>query len=133
MMPNPQEPLSLTLIIETSPGVDAERLERWTRQLRTELRELNVGTVDLATNPAAPAGAKAVDAFSLGTLTMNVLPSLLPALLAYMQQWLTRTQDRTIKIKTQRGDQSVEVEFNRNAVSHDELESLVQSLMNSLS
>ncbi|MGH3936514.1 MAG: hypothetical protein ACRDS1_16310, partial [Pseudonocardiaceae bacterium] len=53
--------VSVLLALEPDPELDAEAGQRLTRQLRTELAELDIESVDLAAAGTAPDGAKGAD------------------------------------------------------------------------
>jgi len=75
-----------------------EELDRMTRQLLSELRELDVETVELKKDDHAPDGSKG-DPITLGTIAMEVLPVAIPSVIALVQAWVTRGQGRTVKFK----------------------------------
>ncbi len=124
---------NLTLqIIEKGQGADADELDRLTRQLRGELQELDLESVDLVRDKSAPQGTKSAEVVTLGALAMAVLPNALPKLIEFLNGWLTRGENRKIKIKSQVGDRSVEVEYSPKAMAQTELKSLVDTLTGAL-
>jgi hypothetical protein len=76
----------------------AEDIDWMTRQLLSELRELDVESVELTKGGAAPAGAKG-DPISIGSLALELLPSVLPSVVGLVQAWMSRGQGRTVKFK----------------------------------
>src|SRR5262245_16052 len=82
-MPSAPTAISLTLHIQGSGEVDADELDRLTRQLRDELEELGIESVELAREGTPPSGAKAVEPVSLGGLAIKILPAALPALIGH--------------------------------------------------
>ena len=76
-----------------------EELDRMTRQLLSELRELNVESAELAKGESAPTGTKSVDPIIMGNIAVAVLPSFLPKLVDFVQAWTSRGQGRTVKFK----------------------------------
>jgi hypothetical protein len=123
---------NLTLQINAGENADADELDRLTRQLLTEIKELEVESVELAKDETAPAGTKSIDAVTLGALAVAVLPTVVPKLIDLLQSWLMRGEGRAVKIKTQVGDRSVELEYSPKTVSPDELKSLVDKLSEAL-
>ncbi len=123
---------NLTLHIDAGEDADAEELDHLTRQLLGEIQELDVESVELAGDEVVPEGAKAVDPVTLGVLAVAVLPTVIPALITYLQTWSMRGAGRTVKLKTQKGDQSVEVEYDPKTMSPAELKSLVETLNETL-
>lgn len=95
-----------------------EELDRMTRQLLSELRELDVESVKLAKGELAPDGSKG-DPITIGAIAMEVLPVAIPSVIALVQAWMTRAQGRTVKFK------SKGIEFEG---SPEELQKLLVSL-----
>jgi hypothetical protein len=118
------------LILHIGAGEDADsgELDLLTRQLRIELLELQVESVDLVTSGKAPGGAKSAEAATLGALAVVVLPAVLPRLVEFLQGWTLRAEGRTVKIKTQVADRSIEVEFSPRTSSAKEMIRLVRTL-----
>ncbi len=75
-----------------------EDLDRMTRQLLSELRELDVESAELAKGAAALKGSKG-DPVTIGTIVVSSLPAVLPAVVALVQAWSSRGQGRTVKFK----------------------------------
>ncbi len=75
-----------------------EDLDRMTRQLLSELRELDVESVELAKGGPAPKGSKG-DPITIGSIALVVLPAVLPKVADLVQGWSTRGQGRTVKFK----------------------------------
>jgi hypothetical protein len=96
--------------VEAGPDALPEDIDRITRQLCSEIRELGVESISL-TAGAAPAGAKSADALTLGALTVCVLPPMIPKLMEYLESWVGRAKQRTVKIKIQAGDRMIDVEY----------------------
>ena len=76
----------------------AEEIDRMTRQLLSELRGLDVESAELTKGGAAPAGAKG-DPISIGSIALELLPSVLPSVVGLVQAWVSRGQGRTVKFK----------------------------------
>jgi hypothetical protein len=122
----------LLLQINAGPDADAEELDRLTRQLRNEIQELDVESVELVRGGAKPEGAKVLEVVTLGSLAVAVLPSVVPKLVEFLQNWLMRGENRRVKIKTQVGDRAVELEYSPSAMSQAELKGLVETLTSAL-
>jgi hypothetical protein len=75
-----------------------EELDRMTRQLLSELRELNVESAELTKGGLAPAGSKG-DPIALGSIALELFPAVLPSVIGLVQSWMTRGQGRTVKFK----------------------------------
>jgi hypothetical protein len=131
-MPSNKKVANLTLQVDAGQDADTEELDQLTRRLFGEIRELDVESVELAGGEAVPAGAKSAEAITLGVLAVAVLPTLLPELVRFLQAWSLRGENRTIKIKTQAGDRAVELEYNPSTMSLDQVQSLVETLNETL-
>ena len=123
----------ITLLLDAGADAGAEELDQLTRQLRDELAELpEVQSADMLHAGAAPRGSKAIDPISLGALAVSILPSAVPKLVDLLGGWLLRGENRKIKIKTQMGDRSVELEYSPSAMSQADLKQLVDTLTDAL-
>ena len=75
-----------------------EDLDKMTRNLLKELRGTNVESANLVSIGTAPEGSKG-DPVTIGTLALEVLPVVLPSVIALVQAWVMRGQGRTVKFK----------------------------------
>ena len=131
-MQSPKQELNLLVEIDPGAQIGADQLDLQTRSLREELFELGVNAVDLVRSETTPPGAKSAEAVTLGSLALVVLPSFLPKLIDYLQSWTQREQNRRVKIKTQVGDRSIELDYLPSSLSAKELSHLVDTLTESL-
>ena len=89
----------IQLNIEVSAGDATEdEIDRMTRHLLHEMRELDVESAQLAKGGPAPVGSKG-DALTMGAIVLQVLPAVLPSVLGLLQAWVSRGQGRTVKFK----------------------------------
>jgi hypothetical protein len=75
-----------------------EDIDWMTRQLLSELRELDVESAELTKGGSAPVGTKG-DPFTIGSIAIQVLPTVLPSVIGLVQAWASRGQGRTVKFK----------------------------------
>ena len=88
------------LYIEVSAAdTKEEDIDQMTRQLLSELRETNVESAELVTGDPIPSGAKAGETVTMGSIVIATLPTVLPAVIALVQSWVSRGQGRTVKFK----------------------------------
>jgi hypothetical protein len=132
MAVNRTEPYHLKVQLEGDPAATPEELDSATRQLRSELLDLQVESVDLIASQDVPAGAKGAEAITLGTMAITVLPIFIPKIIEFLQSWVARHDGKTIKVKSQAGDRSIELEFTQKAISQAELKTLLETLTGSL-
>jgi hypothetical protein len=91
------DPIQLNIEISVSDATEDE-IDRMTRYLLREIRELDVESAQLAKGGPAPVGSKG-DAITMGTIVLEVLPAILPSVLGLLQSWVTRGQGRIVKFK----------------------------------
>jgi hypothetical protein len=72
--------------------LDAEDVERLTRQLRAELSQLDLDSVSLVAAAPAPDGAKAVDPITMGAIVVALSASggVFPSVIETVRDWLNR-------------------------------------------
>lgn len=75
-----------------------EDIDRMTRQLLSELRELDVESVKLASDVRTPEGAKG-DPTIIGSIALELLPVAIPSVISLVQAWVSRGHGRTVKFK----------------------------------
>jgi hypothetical protein len=95
MNENAQVELDLEIVVADATD---EELDRATRQLLSEIRELNVQSARLAKGESAPDGSKG-DPITVGTIALEVLPVAIPSLITLVQAWAMRGQGKTVKFK----------------------------------
>jgi hypothetical protein len=90
------EDLRLALVVVPDADVEPEEGERLTRQLRTELAELDVESIGWAAGDVVPAGAKGSDAVTLGAIVVALSASggVFTALIETVRDWLGRQSGR---------------------------------------
>ena len=105
MLGGRQRSLALRLVLEPEPEADADEVERLGRQLRSELRELDVDTVQAVGERAAPDGAKgAVESLTELLVTMSGAGGVLATVVATVRDWLGRRRDAGRVVLTIDGD-----------------------------
>ena len=75
-----------------------DELDRLTRQLLKEVRDTDVESAELAKGGPAPAGSKG-DPITMGAIAIEVLPAVLPSVIALVQAWVMRGPGRMVKFK----------------------------------
>ena len=121
----------LILSIDAGEDAAAEELDRLTRQLRDEIQELEVESVELVQGEA-PEVTKSAEAVTLGALALAVMPAAVPQIIEFLKSWSMRGESRTVKVKAQVGDRSLDIEYNPATMSQTELKSLVDTLTETL-
>jgi len=122
-----ETPVELLVQVEAS-GADEEEIDRLTRDLLAELRDLPVESAEIPVAATRSAGAKSFGIEALGALALKVAPSALPKIVAFLRDWLNRGDGKHIKIKASNGKHSFEVDLPAGEFSHDELKELLAQL-----
>lgn len=113
---------TLRLEIEAEDA-STDDIDLMTRQLLTELREIDIDSAQLAGGGPAPEGTKSVDPVTTGAIVMTVLPTVLPKLVDFIQAWCLRGQGKTVKFKGKIGKERIEFEG-----SAEDLQKLIATL-----
>lgn len=87
--------LNIQVLAEDTTEEDIDQI---TRQLLSELRELDVESAELAKGGLAPKGSKG-DPITIGSIAIEVLPVAIPSIITLIQSWMARGQGRTVKFK----------------------------------
>lgn len=87
------------LKINAGPEVDYEKLGDISLQLKEDLLELDVETVDLVSEGKVPVGAKAGESVIWGTLLLTLSVEALKAVIGYIQSWLGATGCRSVELE----------------------------------
>jgi hypothetical protein len=103
--------VSVLLVLEPDPELDAEAFDRLARRLRVEVAELDVESVGLASGGTVPDGAKAADPVTVGAVVVALSASggVFTALIETLRDWLGRQAGRHRISVTINGD-TIELE-----------------------
>ena len=128
MSENPAE-----LFIELSlDGGDDTELDELTRQLKAEVEELHVDSVEQVSAGDAPDGTKAVDMQVIGQMAVSLAPTIIPPLFELLKSWVERKPSTPVKIRVKVGKRTALIEYDPTKTSAQELEVLVRTLSRSL-
>jgi hypothetical protein len=91
---------TLGVQVAVGPDGDAEEVAQATLQLRRELLDLDVDSIEIQRAGEPPPGSRAVDVATLGALVVNLADSqLLAAVVAAIRSWLAGSPRRSIKLE----------------------------------
>ena len=128
MSENPAE-----LIIELSlEGGEPAELDELTRQLRTEVEELNIDSVEQISSGVAPEGTKAADFAAIGEMAVTLAPAIIPPLFDLLKSWVVRKPSTPVTVKVRVGKRIAQIEYDPTQTSAKDLEALIKSLNKSL-
>jgi hypothetical protein len=95
-----ERPARLGIQVDLGPDADAEEVAEAAEQLRRELLDLDVDSVDLPRGGEAPPGTRGVELAALGGLLVTVGQSqLLAPVIAAIRSWLGGSPQRSIKLE----------------------------------
>jgi hypothetical protein len=112
----------LNIEISASDATEDD-IDRMTRQLLSELREMDVESAELAKGGPAPKGTKSIDPVLMGNIAVTVLPAVLPKVVELIEGWTNRGHGRTVKFKGKVGREVIEFEG-----SPEDLHKLLETL-----
>ncbi|HZM23896.1 MAG TPA: toll/interleukin-1 receptor domain-containing protein [Anaerolineales bacterium] len=91
------EPIQFSIEVSESNAA-VEDIDEMTRQLLSELREIDVESAELTEGGVAPEGSKG-NAMTIGSIAVAVLPDFLPNVVSFVQDWVKRGDGRMVKFK----------------------------------
>jgi hypothetical protein len=95
-----ERPTTFDISVAVGSDADPEEVAEATLQLRRELLELDVESVEIPRTGEPPPGSRAVDLAALGTLVVTVTQSqLLASVVAAARSWLAGAPKRSIKLE----------------------------------
>jgi hypothetical protein len=90
----------LGIRLASAQEADAEAVAEATRQLRRELLELDVDSVESLRSEDPPPGSRAVDVSALGALVVTIAQTpMLGEIVETVRSWLSRSRQGTIKME----------------------------------
>lgn len=118
--------LLISLSIEDG---DQTELDELTRQLRSEIEELNVDAVENVSQGDAPDGTKAVEWAELGNFVVALAPHIVGPLFGVLKSYIERKPSVPVKIKVKVGrNKTAEIEYDPTMTSAEDLDKLIKSL-----
>ncbi|MCZ6862122.1 MAG: hypothetical protein O7I42_17920 [Alphaproteobacteria bacterium] len=128
-MTSKQTAVQMTVQVDVDEDVHPEQLDNVTRQLLGELRDVrDIESTELVGRESVPDDVRSGVGIELGALAISLLPHAVPLLIDFLRDWCMRGEKRSVKVKAQTADHSVELEYNPTTMSIDEVKELVQSL-----
>ena len=113
-------------------GGDHAELDELTRQLKAEVEDLSVDSVEDVINGNAPDGTKALDITVIGQMAVTLAPAIIPPLFELLKSWVERKPSTPVKIKVKIGKRTAQIEYDPTKTTAKDLEVLVKTLGKSL-
>jgi len=118
--------LLISLSIEDG---DKTELDELTRELRSEIEQLRVDSVNGVSGGDMPEGTKAADWATIGNLMVSLAPTVVPPLFDLLKSWVERKPSVPVKIRIKVGkNKTAQIEYDPTKTSAEDLETLVKSL-----
>lgn len=124
MSENPAE-LFIEVVLD---GGDHTELDELTRQLKAEVGDLSVDSVEDVINGNAPDGTKALDLTVIGQMAVTLAPTIIPPLFELLKSWVERKPSTPVKIKVRIGKRTAQIEYDPTKTTAKDLEVLVKTL-----
>ncbi len=126
-----ENPAELFIEVVLEEGHEAE-LDELTRQLKAEVEDLSVDSVEDVINGNAPDGTKALDITVIGQMAVTLAPTIIPPLFELLKSWVERKPSTPVKIKVRIGKRTAQIEYDPTKTTAKDLEVLVKTLGKSL-
>ena len=94
---NLKHPIELSIQVSDEDATE-EDIDLMTRQLFSELRDLEVESAHLTKGDTASRGSKG-DPITMGSSAVEALPVAIPGLVKFLQIWVARGQGRTLNFR----------------------------------
>jgi hypothetical protein len=90
--------LDITITLEADADSDKRELDELTGQLRRQLLQLDVESVEAVRSEDVPPGAKPVDVAAIGALAVSLAPNALKQVMAIVEQWVANRRTNSVKV-----------------------------------
>lgn len=91
--------------IDAGSNVNDEELAEFTMQLKENIKELDVESVDLIKEDKIPKNARTGDVVTWGQLIVDLSPAVIPILIMTLKSYLDRIKPATIRIRDGKGNE----------------------------
>ncbi len=121
------------VLIELSlDGGDSVELDELTRQLSSEVQELDIESMHEISEGVAPAGTKGADLAAIGQMAISLAPSIIPPLFELLKSWVERKPSTPVKVTVKVGRKTAQIEYDPTKTSAKDLDVLIKTLHRSL-
>jgi hypothetical protein len=124
-------PTELFIELSLDGGNDTE-LDELTRQLKAEVKDLSVDSVEQVSAGTAPDGTKAADFSAIGQMAVTLAPSIIPPLFGLLKSWVERKPSTPVTVRVRIGKRTAQIEYDPTKTSAKDLDALVKTLGKSL-
>lgn len=111
---------------------DSVELDELTRQLRSEVQELDIDSLHEVSEGVAPAGTKGADLAAIGQMAISLAPAVIPPLFDLLKSWVERKPSTPVKVTVKVGRKTAQIEYDPTKTSAKDLDLLVKTLQKSM-
>ena len=126
-----ENPAELFIELSLEEG-DTTELDELTRQLRTQVEELRVDSIEQVSAGIAPEGTKSAELSALGQMVVTLAPALIPSLFDLLKSWVGRKPATPVKVTVRVGKKTAQIEYDPTKTSAKDLDALIKNLGKSL-
>ena len=91
--------VKFVLRIDEGENADQVKIDRSTRQLYSELDEMDLGSIGYLEDPNPPEGTKQINAVLIGVIALEITIELLPKMVGILTNWTGRSPERKIVLE----------------------------------
>jgi hypothetical protein len=122
------ESTELLISVSIDDG-DQTELDNLTRELKSEIEQLSVDSINDVSAGEALEGTKAADWAQIGQIVVEIVPTAVPLLFTVLRLWLERKSSKPVRINIRVGKRLThQIEYDPAKTSTKELELLVKVL-----
>ena len=111
---------------------DVEELHELSYQLKSEIEQLQINSVEMVSTEKKSEGVKGADFIVIGDFILKLTPVVIPALFTLLKSWVERKPSVPVKIKVKIGkNKTAQVEYDPTKTSAKEIEVLIKALSKS--
>lgn len=100
-MPDDITDLTMQIELETDDEPDKAWIDRMTRMLMGELRNLDLDDIKPLEDDELPTGAKSSGMIVAGAMVMTLAPVVIPAVIDFLKSWILRPRGETVEVTLQ--------------------------------
>lgn len=120
---------AIELLLTINSDGDVNFVDELSRSLLRELKDKSINATFMS-DRWSPQGTKAGETAIVGAILVSVLPAVVPQLVTFLKEWMSRGSNTNVRIKRQEEGSSLELEYDIAAISHEEIKQLISDLTN---
>jgi hypothetical protein len=117
----------LLIAVELEGGDDAQ-VAQLSRELRSQITNLNVDAVEDVSLGQPPAGKKAADWVAIGQIAVTLAPVVVPPLVELIKSWVERKPSVPVKVTVKSGNKSATVAWDPTKTRAEDVDTILKTL-----